>query len=616
MTNRTCVLAPLVTFLFVFGSCGNAGITDPNGTAIHSEDSTKYTGGQPVRGDWIRIFQPSDPDALHPLASTHATATYIKESIYQYLCDIHPETLEMVPILAKSLAEVSEDGLEFQYEIREEAYWDNGDPIDGHDCAFTFKAIKNPLSQAPHIRVYYPFVRDVKVDPVNPKKFTVITDSPFFLAETAISGVEIISRKFYDPDDHLGKFSVGDFYELGEELAQDPDIIAFSEKFHNEKYMRDPKFIYGSGPYKIASWTTGDNITLERKEEWWGDHLSDLGYGFHAYADKLIYKTILDRSTAIQAAASGEIDIMRDVNGEEFIRIQEKGGPIKDNFDMQTPSGYSLIYLGMNSRPPSDRIPFFTDKRVRQAINHITPVDKIIENIYGGLGTRATGPILPNQTNEFNPELEPMAYDPEKAKALLDEAGWIDTDGNGLRDKIIRGKRVDFEIDFILSSTSSTGKRIANLLALEAEKVGLKINSSPLDFKVVTTRLRNHQFDIFGTGIVSSPLPTDLKQMWHTDSWLSGGSNYTGFGNAYSDSLINKIRVTIDSDKRRLLYYEFQEIIMDEAPAVFIMNPKEKIIINNRIRGGKATQVRPGYKVNELWVPKDKQKFGKKTKVD
>ncbi len=603
MMNRIGIFSLLLTFVLAFSSCEPAETTDPNGP-------TPDTDVQPVRGDWIRIFQPSDPDALHPLASTHATASYVKESIYQYLCDIHPETLQMVPILAKSLAEVSEDGLEFKYEIREEAHWDNGDPVDGHDYAFTFKAIKNPLTQAPHIKVYYQFLKDVVVDPDNPKKFTVITDQPFFLAEAAISGIEVISRKFFDPDDHLGKFSVGDFYSPTEELAQDPDIIAFSEKFHDEKFMRDPEFIYGSGPYKIVNWTAGDNITLERKDDWWGDALPELGYGFRAYADKLIYKTILDRATALQAAASGEIDVMRDVNGEEFLRIKEEGGPIRDNFNMETPSGYALIYLGMNCRPPSDRTPFLADKRVRQAINHITPVDNIIENVYSGLGTRATGPILPHQVNEFNPDLEPIAYDPEKAKALLDEAGWIDTDGNGIRDKVIRGKKVDFEIDFILSTTSTTGRRMANILAKEAEQVGLKITPVPLDFKVVTTRLKDHQFDIFGTGFSASPLPSDLKQIWHTEAWISGGSNYTGFGNAHTDSLIDKIRVTVDSDERRPLYYEFQEIIMDESPAVFIMNPKEKIIINKRIESGKPTQVRPGYKVNELWVPKEKQKFG------
>lgn len=602
MMNRTGIFSILLTLLLVFGSCANEPTTDPINNTPEGDE-------QPVRGDWIRIFQPSDPDALHPLASTHATASYIKESVYQYLCDIHPQTLQSVPILAKSLPEVSEDGLAFTFEMREEARWDNGDPVDGHDFAFTFKCIKNPLTQAQHIRVYYRFIKDIKVDESNPRKFTVYTDAPFFLAETAISGTEVISKNFFDPDGHMDKFSVLDFYEKGDELANDPDIISFSEKFHDEKFMRDPAFVYGSGAYKVTNWTAGDNVTLERKNDWWGDQLPELGYGFRAYADKLIYKTILDRPTALQAAASGEIDVMRDVNGEEFRRIQEEGGAIKDNFQMSTPSGYALVYLGMNNRPPSNRTPFLADKRVRQAINHITPVDRIIENVYSGFGARATGPILPHQVNEFNTDLEPMSFDPEKAKALLDEAGWVDTDNNGIRDKMIKGRKVDFEIEFLLSQTSTTGRRMANIVATEAEKVGIKINLTPFDFKVVTERLRERNFDMFGTGFSASPLPTDLRQMWHSDAWISGGSNYTGFGNAHTDSLIDKIRVTVNSDDRRPLYYEFQEIIMDEAPAVFIMNPKEKIIISKRIQGAKTTVVRPGYKVDELWVPKDKQKF-------
>ena len=607
--NRTGIFPLLFLLILLLGSC-NGEQTDP------ADNPDEVTDEQPVRGDWLRIFQSSDPDALHPLASTHATATYIKESAYQYLCDIHPKTLQLVPILVKDHAEVSEDGLAFTYEFRDEAHWDNGDPIDGHDYAFTFKAIKNPLSQAPHIRVYYQFMKDVKVDPDNPKRFTVYTDAPFFLAETAISGIEVISHKFFDPDGHLEKFSVLDFYEKSEELAEDPDIIAFSEKFHDEKFMRDPEYVYGSGPYKVVSWAAGDNVTLERKEDWWGDQLPELGYGFRAYADKLIFKTIPDRATALQAAASGEIDVMRDVDGTEFRRIQEEGGTVKDNFNMHTPSGYSLIYLGLNTRAPAGRTPFLDDKRVRKAINYLTPVDRIIENVYSGFGSRATGPILPHQVNEFNPDISPFEYDPEKAKALLDEAGWVDTDNNGLRDKEIAGKKVDFEIDFIMSNTTQTGRRMGNIVAQEAEKVGLKINLVPLDFKVVTERLRNRQFDMFGTGFSASPLPTDLRQMWHTDAYFSGGSNYTGFGNARTDELIDQIRVTVDMEARKPMYYEFQEIIMDEAPAVFIMNPKEKIVINKRIKGAEPTQMRPGYKVAEMWVPKDQQKFSSTSKAN
>lgn len=602
MIKRTTTILCTIAALLFFSGCEEDKPTEPN-PPIPSETT------EGVRGDWIRIFQPSDPDALHPLASTHATATFIKESqVYQYLCDLDPETLESTPILAKSVPTVSEDGLSFTYEIRPEATWDNGDPIDGHDYAFTFKAILNPLSEAPHVRVYYQFVKSVVVDPDNPRKFTATIDKPFFLAETSLSGTDVLSRRFFDPQDHLAKYTVADFHGDTEAMSKDADLIAFSEEFHQEKYMRDPAFVYGSGPYKVTNWTVGDNVTLERKEKWWGDKLPELGYGFQAYPAKIIYKTISDRSTALQAAASGELDIMRDITPDDFTDARENGGAIKDNFNMYTPNTFVLSAIVMNCRPPAGRTPFLEDLRVRKAICHLVDNQRVIDNIYGGFGAPATGPILPHQ-KEYNSDIQPYEFNPEKAKALLDEAGWIDSNDNGIRDKMIKGKKVEFEITMNISASSKTAPRMANMLIQDAEKVGLKISLNPLDFRVATKKAFAHDFDLFGTAFAASPLPPDLRQVWHTDSWLQNSTNYMGFGDAHSDSLIDKIRVTLSAEERQPFYDEIQELIHDAAPAIFLMCPQDRLIIHKRFKNAQPTRIRPGYKIPPMFAPLEDQKF-------
>ena len=604
MRNSLGIIFAFALSIFLLPSCGGGDA----GNGSNGNDSIP-SAGDPVRGDWIRVYNPSDPDALHPYATFHASSSYVKDHLFQYLVDINPYTLEMVPIIAKDLPQVSEDGMEFTYEIREEAHWDNGDPIDGYDYEFSVKAMMSPLSEAQHIRVYYMFIKDVKVDESNPKRFTVYTDSPFFLSESAVGGFEISSRKYYDAENLLGKFSVSDFYERGDELADDPDLVKFSEAFHDEKYKREPEGIYGSGPYTVESWTTGDNITLKRKEDWWGDALGDLGYGFRAYADKIIYKTITNRAAAVRAAAAGEVDVVRDIVPDEFIKIRDEDGPIRQNFNLHTPDTYSMVYLGINTRPPSDRVPYLEDKRVRKALTHLLDVDRVIANIYSGFGTRIISPVSIHNKYEYDPTLKPIPFDPEAAKALLDEAGWVDSNGNGVRDKVIKGKRVEFEIDFYVSNSSSTAPRIANMLAREAEKAGLTIKVQQLEFGVMTSRLKEHQFDIYGAGFISNPLPTDMKQLWHTESWVNGGSNYFGFGTPHTDSLIDDIRITFDPEARRPIYSELQHIIQDEAPVIFIYSPKERIIIHKRFENADANVVRPGYKVNEFWVPKEKQMY-------
>lgn len=607
MRNRLDIFFALVLAIVLLPGCGGSG----DGPASNSSDSTSTAEATPVRGDWIRVYNPSDPDALHPYATFHASAAYVKDHLFQYLVDINPYTLEMVPIIAKSRAKISEDGKNFSFEIRPEARWDNGDPIDGYDYEFSMKAMINPLSEAQHIRYYFSFVKDVKVDPNDPKRFTVYTAEPFFLSESAVSGFEMSSRKFYDPENILSKFSISDMTKRADEISTDPDLIRFSEEFHQEKFKREPGFIYGSGPYTVESWTPGDNITLKRKEDWWGDELSELGYGFRAYADKIIYKTITDRNTAIRAAAAGEVDVLRDIVPEEFIKIRDEEGPIRDNFNLYTPDTYSQVYLGLNTRPPSDRGPFLTDKRVRKALSHLLDVDRVIANHYSGFGTRIVGPVPIHNKDEYNENLKPVPYDPAEARRLLDEAGWVDSNGNGVRDKVVKGKRYEFEIDFFVSNSSQTAPKIANQLAQEAEKVGLTINVQQLEFGTMTSRLRQHDFDMYGAGFISNPLPTDMKQLWHTDSWLTGGSNYFGFGNAHTDSLIDQIRVTFDPMERKPMYHELQEIIQDETPTIYIYSPQERIVIHKRFENAEANVVRPGYKVNEFWVPKDKQMFPK-----
>ena len=150
---------------------------------------------------------------------------------------------------------------------------------------------------------------------------------------------------------------------------------------------------------------------------------------------------------------------------------------------------------------------------------------------------------------------------------------------------------------------------MARIVADQAAKIGVDLNIQLIDFGTLSKRLGEHQYDICGLGFQSSPLPTDLMQIWHTDSWRNGGSNYFGFGTPESDSLIEKIRETPTAEARKPLYWRFQEIVQEEQPMVFVMAPTEKILIHKRFKTAQGYSVRPGYKVAEFWAPVADQKF-------
>ncbi|MFM2376537.1 MAG: hypothetical protein RLZZ165_1634 [Bacteroidota bacterium] len=563
----------------------------------------------PVMGDWIRIYHSSDPDGLHPFNTHTAHATAIKWNIFMSLLD-YDSSMQHVPTLAKGAPEISADGLNFTYEMRPEAKWDNGDPVTGYDYEFSMKCIKSPLTDNSHSRTYYSFIKDVKVDPANDRRFTVYTSTPYFRAEASIADIAILSRKFYDPENAMSKFTVLDIYSKPEEVAKDPGLIKFSEAFNADSNGTNPARIYGPGPYKVESYTPGDNVTLVRKKDWWGDQLRGENWFFQGYVEKMIFKTIQDRTTVLAAGKNGELDVMRNVPPDDFVAAREDtSGLIYKNFNFLTPNSYSMTYLGFNCRPPSGRSPVVAEVAVREAIAHLTDIDGIIQNVFLGYGQRQIGPISPLSKDEYHTELKPRAFDPEKSKQILDAAGWVDSDGDGVREKKIGGKTIPLKIEVLIPNTSETGPRMAKMIADQAQRVGIRMNIQKMAFVALMDRIRIHDFDMYGAGFTSAPPPTDLKQLWATENWANNGDNCFGFGNATTDSLIEQIRVTSSPEARKPLYWKFQEIFHAEIPIIVIMAPKEKILVHKRIRNAHPIDVSPGTQPLEFWVPLAEQRF-------
>jgi peptide/nickel transport system substrate-binding protein len=590
----------LLTVVLIAGGCKPT----PAGDGQPNQDSI------PVTGDWVRVYHSADPDALHPYNSRSAFATFIKEHIYMYLADYNSATMQREYTLAVGAPTVSEDGKSFTYEMRPEARWDNGDPITGADFAFSIKCMKSPLTDNAHTRGYNSFILDVQVDPANERRFTVVTNELFFHAQAGVEGVEVISRKFYDPADVLSKYTAADITSREAEFVSDTAIIRFFENFNSEKYRTDPAFIYGSGAYKVESWTTGDNVTLVRKKDWWGEQLRGKSYYFQAYVDKIIYKSINDRSTVPAVAKNGELDVIRDMAPDDFVAVRDDtSGYIYKNYDFYTPVSYNNIFIGFNCKPGIGRKPFFEDVRVRKALAHVTDIDLIIKTVYLGLGERQLGAISPVHKDEYHPTLKGYEFNPDKARQLLDEAGWIDADGNGVREKMIKGKKVEFRAEAIISNSGETGPRMLGMIAEQAQKVGMVIEVNRIDFGTLQDRAREHDFDLFGLGFSAGPLPTDLKQVWSTESWVNNGSNYFGFGDSTTDALIEQIRQTMSAEERTPLYHKFQELWIAQLPSIVIMSPTERLLVHKRFRNVNATSIRPGYKTYEFWVPKAEQKF-------
>lgn len=582
-----CLLALAVGF--GTSSCGSSG----------GDDSDKVKGlvsSARAGINEVIIRESANPDKIIPFISNSANSQYIESVIWESLLTVDPHSLELIPILAVSRPAMEPNelgGFNMSYEIRPEATWPDGSPITGHDVAFTLKMIKNPNVKCEHARPYYEFLDDVIIDESNPKKFVMVGNTNYFRTESS-SGIGVMPEYHYDPEKLLRPFSISELNDPDRrnEWEVNKDLIAFAENIHDEKYSREKGWIVGSGPYEFEAFETGQRVVVKKRADWWGEALVGKVTGFDAHPEKIVWEIIEDNNTAITAMKGEGIDVMRAVRQKDFQDL-EKDEDFQKLFATHKPLALSYSYIGLNMRNK-----ILKDLGVRKALAHSIDRDYVRQVIMYGYAEPTIGPINPMKSF-YNKDIEEYPLDLKLAKQFLNEAGWTDTDGDGLVDKDIEGVRTQAELVYTYPSGSQNAEKIGIKFQENLKKIGIALELVSKEWTVFLEENRSHNFDLYAGGWVGPPLPDDMKQIWHTQSY-NGGSNYGGFGNEYTDMLIDSIRTTTDDQARHEMYLEMQQIIHDEVPYIFLNATVERICIHRRFKDAKAVVARPGYVVTEM----------------
>jgi len=178
---------------------------------------------------------------------------------------------------------------------------------------------------------------------------------------------------------------------------------------------------------------------------------------------------------------------------------------------------------------------------------------------------------------------------------LLAAAGWKDTNNDGTVDKIVDGKSMEMNVRFFMGPSSVVGNKIASVMKENGKKVGVNIEIVKKDLRsILQEHIRPRDYEMVALLASRDPVEYDPKQRYHTSSDRADGSNYMGFGDAYSDKIIDELRTTDDPERRLHLYRELQEIIYDEQPVIFLFVPREGLAIHKRFDAFE-TGTRPGY---------------------
>ncbi len=583
-----------VTLVLLLSSCGKKDTTQ-----ITTDTSTLAaidTAGA-VNGDWIIQRELADPQSLNPLTLQDATGREFSYYIFERMMwAADRTTYDVVPWLAESYEE-SPDHLTYTFKLKKDITFSDGKPLTGEDVIFTFKAQLNPLVDGASQRQTVEMVKNVEL--VNGDKHIVkfTLSRAYFKALLSISDIQIMAKHVSDPEGLTDKYSFDECKDLPT-AQKNPSMKKFADWFNSQDMVRNPKYLIGSGPYIFEKWETGQNVHFVRNKNYWN---KDGKFGTN-YPEKIIARVIQDQSAATVSAKNKEIDLMYVVKPADF--VNEMRDP--EQFDLKKADPYEPVftYLAYNQLNP-----LFSDSKVRWALSYCVDRKTLIDKIQFGLAKPIQCPVYFEDKKHYNSDLPEIPFDIEKAKQILNEAGWKDSDGNGILDKIIDGKKVEFKFTYLLN-TNESRKQTCLVVADALKKCGIIAEVQAIEWSVFLEKLKKHEFDAFMGAWVLTDYPPDEYQLFHSTQAKNDGSNYMSYSNPEADKLMVEYRAEFDQTKRSEIIKKIQKIFYDDQVYTFLWTPKAKYIYGKRFKNTRwyPTPI-TSYQVTEWWVPRNSQKY-------
>lgn len=561
--------------------------------------------------DWsaenVMVFHTtSQPDDLHPTNGNSSGRAFINNYTQLKLLASDIMNLSVRPDLVKTMPEISTDELHFTYELRSEPQWDNGAQVSVEDVLFTFKANACSLTNNPAAKSYLENMKDIVADPGHTGKFSIVMKQRYIQNLVFLTEIPILQRSYFDPNNILDKYSFKELSDSSFKADAQDDLKKWANEFNSAKYGHNPANIVGLGPYQVSSWENGQSITLTKKKNHWTSKLKVKSPYEQAYPEKIIFKINQDENSEILEFKNQSLDASTWLATKTLLSLQEDSNFNRNYFSRFTDS-FDYTYMGFNTKPDGLRHKkYFTDKKVRRALAYLTPIDQFISIVFKGKAKRMASNIVPTKRAEYNQQLALIPFDVAQAQKLLEEAGWRDSDGDKIRDKLIDGEKVQLSFDLNYMAGPSFIKDVVTMITEAMYKAGVKANPQALDFAVFYEKAQKHDFDAMLGAWSGSCFPDDFTQTWHSSSWSNQGSNYTGFGNAASDALIDSLKVTLNEATRIPMVKRLQAIIYEEQPYVFLYSAQRKNVIHKRFANANMFFERPGVMLNNLQVIKSR----------
>jgi len=492
-----------------------------------------------------------DARVLIPFFADDTTSSSICGLVYNGLTKVDKD-LNIVGDLADRW-ETGGGGLSITFYLRRDVRWHDGMPFTAEDVRFTFETILDPGTGCPYISSYAD-IADIEI--IDPYTIRFYYSRPYAPA--------------------LLKFGMG---IIPAHLFRDIEDIRMS------LYARAP---VGTGPYRFSRWESGRYIVLE----------ADPGYFEHVPGIKrYVYRIIPDQAVQFLELVSGGIDSM-ELNPYQFF-YRSDTPRFKTNISKYRYLARSYTYIGYNLKDP-----LFREKKARQALAYAINRKEIIDAVLLGLGEPCTGPFLKG-TPYYDEDAPGYDYDPGRAAELLREAGWADTDADGILE---RGGE-EFRVRIATNQGSQVREEVAAIVQNQWAALGIKAEIQVIAWSAFLDQFvnkKNFQAVILGWTI---PVDPDVYSVWHTDSMKEGGLNFISYSNKRVDRLIERGRRELDPGTRAAIYRRIHRCIAGDTPYTFLFFPYATPAVQKRFKGIEPAPAGIGYNFIDWNVPENEVRY-------
>jgi len=468
------------------------------------------------------VGQIAEPKSLDPHTVTAVNDFRILMNMYDGLVEYAPGTLEVAPALAESW-EISEDGTEYTFSLREGVTFHDGSALDAEAVVFNFERTLN------EDHPYYdtgPF----------PLAF-------FFSAVETVEAVDPLTVKF-TLNEPYAPFLSNLAYPTG--LIVSPAAV----REHGADFGRNPS---GTGAFTFAEWRSNEAVVVEANPDHWDGAPS---------LQAVVFRPITDANTRVAEMLAGGIDVMVEVPPNALSEFEGEGYTVHEQ------AGPHLWFLILNAKEGP-----FADVRVRQAANYAVNKTAIVENVLEGTAEVAAGPTPPAFAWAHNEDLEPYPYDPDRARELIAEAGaegaeltfYVTEGGSGMLDPVPMGTAIQADL----------------------KAVGFDVTIETYEWNTFLGEVNpglEGKADMAEMAWMTNDPDTLPFLALRTAAWPEeGGFNSGYYSNPEVDALLEEARVATDQDERARLYKEMQEIVHEDAPWVFVANWKQNAVTSDAV---------------------------------